>query len=614
MDKKTILAFLLIGLVLILMRTKFYRNFVMPEQEFQQHQNFVDSSSVKKDSSLALRSLEVEKPVSSPVSKPKRDTTQETSEFASLFGTIDQEPGTDVVIETNNYIAHIDPMGAVISSYVLKNYDYNKEEQVQLIQDKGYGNLGLFFINDEDTIYTYDSVFQPEKREIFLTGETSSDSVRFIFKIDEDRQIVKTFKFYSDQYIIDFKVEIKSLVNQFDDNQYYLSWNSGLAYTELDYSNHISKEDISSAKAYVFQGGSKEELKLPDKPFVEDVRSNFTGTVDWAAIRTKYFAMVMIPDQEYSIEPILSGETSPIYNNSKLKDRVNKKFSITLKTLIPPTDTQFTSQNFRIYIGPLDYDRIKDYHPTLSKIMDFGFSLIRPFAKLVLKTFIFLHTFIPNYGIVLIVFSILVKILVYPLTKKSYVSMQRMQTLQPRLSELKEKHGKDPQRLNKETMKLYKESGVNPLSGCLPTLLQLPLLWAIFIVFRNTIELRDASFFWWIQDLSAPDTIFQLPFTIPFYGDLVNILPIFMGVTMFIQQKMTMKDPKQKAMVYFMPIFLTLIFNSFPSGLNLYYALFNLFSIIQQKWTPKKEAEEIAVQKSTQTKKTKGKSKPIKRR
>jgi YidC/Oxa1 family membrane protein insertase len=180
------------------------------------------------------------------------------------------------------------------------------------------------------------------------------------------------------------------------------------------------------------------------------------------------------------------------------------------------------------------------------------------------------------------------------------------------MNELKEKYGKDPQRLNKETMKLYKESGVNPLSGCLPTLLQLPLLWAIFIVFRNTIELRDAAFIWWIKDLSAPDTIFQLPFTIPFYGDLVNILPIFMGATMFIQQKMTMKDPKQKAMVYFMPIFLTLIFNSFPSGLNLYYALFNLFSIIQQKWAPKKDTQDELADQAV--KKAKGKNKIYKRK
>ncbi|MCU0643509.1 MAG: YidC/Oxa1 family membrane protein insertase, partial [bacterium] len=189
-----------------------------------------------------------------------------------------------------------------------------------------------------------------------------------------------------------------------------------------------------------------------------------------------------------------------------------------------------------------------------------------------------------------ILFAIIIKILTYPLTAKSTASMQRMQTLQPKMAELKEKYAKDPQRLNKETMKLYKEEGINPLSGCLPTLLQLPLLWAIFIVFRNTIELRDAAFAWWITDLSVPDTIFQLPFSIPFYGDLVNVLPLVMGASMFIQQKMTMKDPKQKAMVYFMPIFLTLLFNSFPSGLNLYYSLFNIFQIVQQKWMPVKES------------------------
>jgi len=133
-------------------------------------------------------------------------------------------------------------------------------------------------------------------------------------------------------------------------------------------------------------------------------------------------------------------------------------------------------------------------------------------------------------------------------------------------------------------MKMYKEEKVNPLGGCLPMLLQMPLLWGLFIVFRSTIELRGEGFIWWIKDLANPDTIATLPFSIPMYGDSVNILPLFMGATMLIQQKMTVTDPKQKAMVYFMPIFLTLLFNSFPSGLNLYYALFNLLSIIQQKY------------------------------
>jgi YidC/Oxa1 family membrane protein insertase len=187
---------------------------------------------------------------------------------------------------------------------------------------------------------------------------------------------------------------------------------------------------------------------------------------------------------------------------------------------------------------------------------------------------------------VIILFSILVKVVVYPLTKKSYKSMKEMSNVQPLLTELREKYKTDPQRLNKETMKLYKEHGINPLGGCLPMLLQLPLLGALFIVFRSTIQLRGASFIpGWIDDLSSADTIFTLPFSLPLYGDQFNILPILMAVTMIFQSKMTMQDPKQKAMVYIMPIFMLLIFNQFPSGLNLYYTMFNVLTIIQQKFT-----------------------------
>jgi YidC/Oxa1 family membrane protein insertase len=246
-------------------------------------------------------------------------------------------------------------------------------------------------------------------------------------------------------------------------------------------------------------------------------------------------------------------------------------------------DGDFT-QEFTVYIGPLDYTIVKGLDVGLENIMNFGWKIIQPISILVLWTFTFLHKFIPNYGVVIIVFSILVKIVLHPLTKKSYQSMKEMQEIQPLMTALREKYAKDPQRMNQEMMKLYKEHGVNPLGGCLPMLLQMPLLYALFIVFRSTIELRHANFFWWIKDLSAPDTIFKLPVSLPLYGDTVNVLPIVMGATMLIQQAMTMKDPKQKMMVYLMPIIMTLAFNTFPSGLNLYYTLFNVFSIIQQKY------------------------------
>ncbi len=597
MDKKTIFAFLLIGFILILTQTDFYRDKILKLPPKPVRTEAVpDSSFSMGDSAVKTKIVRETTPIKTKEKAvyTTEEIAEEKNELAVLINNGKDAQFEDVVIDADYYTGRINPRGAVVSSWVLKNFTYQGDEKVELIE-KDYGNLGIYFVNNEDTIYTYDAYFKPDKNSITFERNNNVDSVKFVLDIGEGRQLIKTFIFYKNEYIIDLKVDIKELATQFDKSQYFLAWQSGLRYSELDYSNHISKEDVEAAKAYVYQGGSKEDLSLSNKPYQKKARSDFSGVVDWAAIRTKYFAMIILPDKEDEIEPELSGETIPIYRDPDLKDRVNKIYSIALKNKIPPSaNIKSITQHFRVYLGPLDYYIIKDYHPTLAKIMDFGFTLFRPFAKGVLWSFINLHKFIPNYGIVLIVFSILIKILVWPLTRKSYASMQRMQTLQPKMAELKEKYAKDPQRMNKETMKLYKTEGVNPVGGCLPQLIQMPLLIAIFIIFRNTIELRDAAFFGWITDLSAPDTIFQLPFSIPFYGNFVNVLPIVMAVTMFFQQKMTMKDPKQKAMVYFMPIFFALLFNSFPSGLNLYYALFNVFSIAQQKWAPEKKDQQEA--------------------
>ena len=164
-----------------------------------------------------------------------------------------------------------------------------------------------------------------------------------------------------------------------------------------------------------------------------------------------------------------------------------------------------------------------------------------------------------------------------------------MQTIQPEITALRDKYKNNPQKLNQATMKLYKDKGVNPLGGCLPMLLQMPLLLALFQVFRSTIELRSEPFIWWIRDLSAPDTILNLPFNIPIYGDQISVLPVLMVVSMFIQQRMMSpgaQQPQQKTMQYFMTGFFFLMFNSFPSGLNLYYTLFNGLTILQQKLVP----------------------------
>ena len=195
------------------------------------------------------------------------------------------------------------------------------------------------------------------------------------------------------------------------------------------------------------------------------------------------------------------------------------------------------------------------------------------------------NTFRINYGIVLLLFAVFIRLITGPLTKKSYDSTQKMQKIQPEIKKMQTKFKNDPQRLNRETMAMYKKHGVNPLGGCLPMLLQMPLLMALFIVFRSTIEFRGQPFILWITDLSKPDIVFSLPFSIPVYGSGVAVLPLLMGATLFLTMRMSSStmDKNQKPVMYFMNGFFILLFNSFPSGLNLYYTTYNLMSFIQQQ-------------------------------
>ena len=223
-------------------------------------------------------------------------------------------------------------------------------------------------------------------------------------------------------------------------------------------------------------------------------------------------------------------------------------------------------------------------------MMNLGYAwIIRPIAQYILMPlFHGIHFLIPNWGLVIIIFSILIKIALYPLSVSSMKAMKKTQQLQPLMAEIKEKYKDDPEKMNAANMRLYKEYGVNPAGGCLPMLVQLPILYALWAVFRSTIELRHAPFFGWIHDLAAPDVIATLPFAIPIFNITeLSGLALLMGITMFVQQKMTVQDPRQKAMVWMMPVMMTLLFNSFAAGLNLYYFVFNLLQILQQVWMNK---------------------------
>ena len=358
-----------------------------------------------------------------------------------------------------------------------------------------------------------------------------------------------------------------------------VSWETGLLPTEMGdadvYESHSS--------AYVYQGGELESITQNDDEKIDNER--FDAVTDWAAIRNKYFAVVIVPNEPADYAVLSSTPDFPIGFNSENFDAFKGReiTPIYTATLGNKNVRQVGALSFNTYIGPLDIDHISLLDSNVESIMNFGWSILKPFSRFVLWFIKILHFSLGiNYGFVLILIAIIMRVVMSPLTRKSAESSAKMQKVAPLQKKLQKKYKDNPQQLQKEMSKLWKEHGVNPISGCLPLLVQWPVLMAFFIVFRSTVEFRGQPFIFWITDLSQPDYIFSLPFSVPLYGSAVAVLPIVMGISMFLTMSITMQDNSQKSMMYFMNAFFVLIFNSFPSGLTLYYTMFNLLSYQQQ--------------------------------
>ena len=411
----------------------------------------------------------------------------------------------------------------------------------------------LNFSNQQDTIYL----------------DYGSIELKYALKDADGRIIInKTVSFYADKYINDHFYEINDDVLEYSNNLELL-WYGGLRPTE-----EKEDEDVTYGSGIISQAGEIEDLQSTDPDEIL-AREIYKGQTDWVAIRTKYFMSAIIAENSGKYAT-LSG------HNAEFGHR--KHTPIYHASIGYPLDVSIISSS--IYLGPLDVDFLSQTGATLEASMNWGFAPIRPISKGVLWVLKFMHNKLNlNYGLVLLLFALLVRLITGPLTKKSYESSQNMQKIQPEIKKMQAKYKGNPQRLNKETMALYKKHKVNPLGGCLPIMLQMPLLWALFMVFRTTIEFRGAPFMLWISDLSKPDVVFTLPFSIPVYGDGVAILPLVMGATLMLTMRMSSAtmDKSQKPVMYFMNVFFILLFNTFPSGLNLYYTAYNMLSFFQQR-------------------------------
>lgn len=590
MDKQSTLAFVMMGIVLV---AWLYLNSPEPQPQVANQSDttlFAKRTSpgqIADDETTSLN--KTDKNLAASINEKSADATTDGGMFAST----NQEEKI-ITIETDLVKLELTSKGGKIRKYYLKKYQtwyYDNYEEsdfynrhVQLINQTNGGDLDVIFITQQGKLVNTSKLDFSSDADNYYYKISGSDSLKisYSYNIDAEKVIRKNFTLFGNNYRSKFDVELINMNSIIGDRRYDVEWASGVNFLELnsvDEATYSSSSFLSGGEHFVIDADTEGE------PVDKDVN----GKIDWVSIKSKYFAMILAPETPYSEGGArLQGKHVSI---PELGQR--EYYSTSLK--IPFQRLDYQKDKFDLYLGPVLYDTLLSYDANYESIYDFGsfFGLkfiTRPISEYLLQPlFTFLHSIVPNYGIVIILFSILIKLALSPLTKQSFKSMGRMSQLQPKIAELKEKHKGDQQKIQKETMKLYSTYGVNPAGGCLPMVLQMPILFALFAFFRVAIEIRHESFLW-IKDLASPDYVLTLPFTIPIVNlDQITILAPLLGITMFFQQKMTMKDPSQKAMVYMMPIMMTFMFMGFSSGLNLYYMMFNLLSIGQQYFINQKQ-------------------------
>jgi len=561
MDKKSIIGFVLIFVIVV--------GYMYWEQSQVKPPKPKDKSEVAKEIVKDTNRVETVNEVI-----PENDSISYNKKYGKFFSKFAEGQERVFTIETDLFIAKISNKGPSILKWELKNFKKWDKVQTQLIRDVK-GELSLAFL-------TFDGV-KIDSRDLYFSTDFDKDSVyldgaktlqlEFIIEPENGKKITRRFKFFGDKYVFDTEILTQNMEQIIPANRgYNLVWNSGLSYQEQN-----SVNESADAHAMALLNGNLAELNA-DKD--EPVEMKETGIIDFAGIKTKYFGVAIIPQPWQSFDG-----TIDLYGKKKgLKDQgLMEIYSMNFRV---PFKEGNDKKSFRIYLGPLDYDIVSEYG--INNMVNLGWKYgIRQIAEyFMLPILKFIHNYVPNYGVSIILFSIFMKFLLYPLSVQQMRSTQKMQLLTPELSKIREKYKDDMTKQQQETMKVYGEYGINPAGGCLPMILQMPILIALWQLLSSSIDLRQSNFIWWMNDLSVPDSIVNFGFSILGISSISG-LALAMGVTMFFQQKMTVTDPRQQSMIYVMPVMFTFMFSNFPAGLNLYYFMFNVWSILHQIWMNK---------------------------
>lgn len=508
-----------------------------------------------------------------------------------MFGSLQDTTERFITVDTPLYSAVFTNRGAGPSSFTLKEYVNWAGAPIQMIRDTTYSAYNLGFLSTENyNIETQQILFEQELALSTLSvGEGESKSVSYRLPLENGGALRYTYTFFSDEYEIDLRIEYIGIQDYILGRTVDFGWTSPLNFTERD-----RVQEALATSAYLYAGGELEQLKVSDPDENNGFEElNVSGSVEWVATKTKFFAQL--------IQPLIPTE------GALLSGQINGKVDVatTQHAYGAMVNTDIPSngiQDYKLYIGPMKYADMKSYNEHAFDMVEVGYGWLRwfsdPFVRfIVIPFFNIMGGFISNYGVLVIIFAASVKLILSPLTFKSYKSMAAMRELQPLMKEIQEKYKNDPQKQQKATMDLYRKNKVNPLGGCLPMLLQFPILITLWRFFQNSILLRQESFLW-ASDLSAPDFIINLPFGIPFLGDQIAGFVILMAISMGLQSKLTggasgggaasgAMAQQMKIMQYLLPFMMLFIFNNFASGLSLYYLIFNVLSILQQLYINK---------------------------
>jgi YidC/Oxa1 family membrane protein insertase len=512
---------------------------------------------------------------------------------AALEGT-----AREIVVETDLYTAVFSTKGGTLQRFTLKEYkQFNQKDPVQIVDTTAGGTLSLSF--------TTPTRRRVDTRTLYFSASTEADTVRVE---DESRTLAfeaqlgdgtlrQSYTFHPDDYDLGLAIEQERPRSFLTSDGYELTWHGGMPYSEGG-----EESELRYTGLYARNGGQIRSLTLSGE---DQNEKRVDGDVSWMAVKNKYFTAALMPDRpETARGGVLSGSKEGRVSSEAAFKNLTGRIQMPL-----PREATHVDE-FHLYAGPIDYYNLSAYGRNLYGMVDYGWDwfewLTKPLAKyLYIPMLTYLGGGLPEttvaslglpawlaagipYGIVVILMAIFIKTLVYPLTKSSYRSMAKMRELQPKMQEIKDKYDDEPEKQQEEMMKLYRETGVNPIGGCLPMFLQYPILISLYQFIPKSIQLRQKSFLW-AADLSAPDVILQLPFTIPFYGDYVAGFTLLMGLAMIVTMRVQSTGGgaaggQAKMFMYAMPAVIFFIFNRFASALSLYYLFYNLVTAAQQKW------------------------------